>query len=213
MFYSSGGVNVTGVQINEMKDRFENAKMRAESTSEDMSSVTPNNVPAPVPTITQNLTEITPPQIQAGEAEQLTQKSFLSKRDVKEVTADLDKLAWFSVGAPSAPEIYMLVDPNCKFCHKAWQQLRPRVIAGEMSVRIIMIGALKGSTTKAISILSRDEPGRAWFAGEGSVSQTPVAEAPKKGSEKYNIAKKYLKTNEDFALKHELGNTPYFFAF
>ena len=213
VLFRHGGVNVTGVQINDMRDRFENAKMRAESLSEEISVLEPSSVPAPVPSMLPSMEKVSNEEIQAGEVAEASIADYKSKRNVEQIKDQLDRLAWFSVGASNAPHIYMVVDPNCPHCHRAWTEIRPLVMSSDLSVRVIMIGALKGSRDKAISILSREEPGRAWFAGEGSTAQMPVAPAPSRSSKEYKSAVGFLKTNEKFVTDNVLESTPYIFAF
>ena len=213
VLFRQGGVNVTGVQINDMKERFVNAKMRAESIAKDLEGVDESNVPAPIPSIVSNLDEVSPEQITAGEAAVASIDDYRSTRDLEYMKSQFDQLAWFSVGSSTAPYVYMIADPNCPYCHRAWMDLRERVMSKEISVRVILIGALKGSREKAISILGRPEPGRAWFAGEGSTAEMPVAPPPMKNSKEYRAATGFLKVNESFVGKNELTSTPYLFAF
>lgn len=211
VLFKSGGVNVTGVQMYDMKNRFEAAKKMAEGVSEELSQMSPQS--SIEPKITSGLTEVTPTQIQNGEAAIVTKDKYLSDKNLDDFKVDIDKVAWFSVGASDAPVLYMLADPNCPFCHNAWKELRPMIMAREISVRVILVAGLEGSEPEAISILSRDEPGRAWFAGEGSTDSMPVAPPPSSSSSKYQEAVKYLKTNTEFMDRYELDATPYFFTF
>ena len=210
VLFKKGGVNVTGIQINDMKNRYEEAKKRMDVVSEDLNNTT---IETPIePQITAEMREITPEEIQAGEAAVVTVDKFLSPRDLDKFNSDVDRLAWFSVGASDAPVVYFIADPQCPFCHRAWSQIRPMVMAREISVRVILIAGLEGSKEKAISILSRDEPGRAWFAGEGSTKGMPIAPAPASGTSKYNKASKFLDTNQSFSDVYGLDATPWLFA-
>ena len=210
VLFRNGGVNVTGVQMYDMKSRFEAAKKMAEGVSDELSTIQPQSLIEPK--ITAGLTEVTPLQIQNGDAAIVTKDKYLSDKNLDDFNSDIDKVAWFSVGASDAPVLYMLADPNCPFCHNAWKELRPMIMAREISVRVILVAGLEGSEPEALSILSRDEPGRAWFAGEGSTASMPVAPPPNSGSSEYQEAVKYLRTNTEFMNKYELDATPYFFT-
>lgn len=211
VLFKSGGVNVTGVQMYDMKNRFEAAKKTAEEASDAIIQTNPQSLI--LPKITSGLTEVTPTQIQNGEAALVTTAKYLSDKDTDTFNNDLDKVAWFSVGLSDSPVLYMLADPNCPFCHSAWNELRPMIMAREISVRIILVAGLEGSEPKALSILARDEPGRAWFAGEGATKSMPVAPPPASSSAGYQKAVRYLKTNTDFMNKYDLDATPYFFTY
>ena len=211
VLFREGGVNVTGVQIAEMKDRYEEAKKKAEAAGQSLGSATPETVPAP--TTNNSLTALTPEEIQAGAAVTPSAEEYLSNRDLDGFRTEIEDTAWFGVGSSEAPVVYMVVDPNCPFCHRIWQDLRPMVMTREISLRLIMIAGLKGSEPKAVSILSRDEPGRAWMAGEGSTRSMPVASPPAAASSSFKDAMRYLERNMSFIDKHEITSTPHLFYF
>jgi protein-disulfide isomerase len=211
VLFKQGGVNVSGIQINDMKNRFEQARKNAERASEDIKGI---NIDSNVaPRIPDTMTEVTPTDIKNGEAAIASKETYLSNRDIEEFKTDLDQAAWFSVGAGDAPVLYMLADPQCPFCHKAWQEIRPMIMSREISVRVILVAGLQGSEPRSISILSRDEPGRAWFAGEGSTKSMPIAPPPGSNSEEFQRGRGYLNTNMTFMEKHNLDATPFFFTF
>lgn len=211
VLFREGGVNVTGVQIAEMQDRYEEAKKRAAAAGETLGTATPQAVPAP--TANSSLTALTPEEIQAGAAVTPSAEEYLSNRDLDGFRAELEDTAWFGIGAETAPTVYMVVDPNCPFCHRIWEDLRPMVMTREISLRLIMIAGLKGSEPKAVSILSREDPGRAWMAGEGSTKSMPVAAPPAAASSSFKDAMRYLERNMAFIDKHEITSTPHLFYF
>jgi len=116
--------------------------------------------------------------------------------------------AWFSIGRADVPVVYMVADPQCPHCHAVWAQLKPRVEAGEIAVRIILVAALPGSEARAISIMARPEPGRVWLAGEGS-TPAPVAPPPPAGSRQDLVARQLLRVNLDFAREAGIRGTPW----
>jgi thiol:disulfide interchange protein DsbG len=107
----------------------------------------------------------------------------------------------------------MVADPNCPFCHALWRDLRPMIMSQEISLRVIMIAGLVNSEADAISILSRQDPGQAWFAGEGSERTMPVAAPPQKDSEAYKNGYRYLERNMVFIEKMGVVGTPHLFYF
>lgn len=211
VLFREGGVNVSGIQLNDMRQRFEQARKSADTASEEIQSLKLGSTVEP--NVPNTITEVTPTDIKNGEAQVVTVDSYLSDFGVDEFEKDLDKVAWFSVGSSDAPVLYMLSDPQCPFCHKAWKDLRPMIMSRELSVRVIMVSGLEGSTPKAISILSREEPGRAFFAGEGSTKSMPIAPPPNSSSSDFKRARGYLNTNMAFMEKYNLDATPFFFAF
>lgn len=216
VLFRRGGINVTGVQIEDMKSRFESARKSMENAEEEVGNVeiTDELPPPEVPRLpdasaagfsaVSGLSIADGGQEAAGNAE-----AWISHLDRDKFLEDVQNVAWFSVGVDTAPVIYMVADPQCPYCHAAWGQLRPKVTAREVTLRIILIDALTGSREKAISLLSRDEPGRAWFAGEGSLNGMAIAPPPASDTEEYREATRYLNINRDFAATNGFDATPY----
>lgn len=208
--FRRGGVNVTGVQITDLKGRFDEAREKVQEASEAIAGATPENPVVDMPV--EGMEQVTSEDIASGKTAMITAEDYLSERDAVAFKADVEKAAWFSVGAPEAPVVYMVADPQCPFCHQAWNELRPMVMERSVTVRVILIAGLEGSEPLAISILSRSEPARAWFAGEGSTDNMPVAPAPDKNSKEYAEGQTFLNSNTEFMQKYELDATPFLFV-
>ena len=164
------------------------------------------SAPTPTPAASPPAPQASP----AAQAQNAAAARFLSPLNNADVTAALEGLPWFRIGRDSDPTVYLLADPQCPFCHAAWRALRSRVIAGDISVRVILVGALPGSQDRVISILARgQEAGRAWLRGEGSQADFPVAPPPAQGSQEYRDAARYAEANADFARRFNLLQTPW----
>ena len=142
------------------------------------------------------------PAVTAASAEK-----WVSSLDRGAIERALNDTPWFRVGLETAPAIYMVVDPQCPFCHAAWARLKDLVWGRKLQIRVIMIAGLKGSLPKAISILSR-EPGKAWFEGEGSTDGVEIAPPPAESSAEYALAQKALVKNAAFVRQFGLNRTP-----
>jgi protein-disulfide isomerase len=138
---------------------------------------------------------------------------YVSALDRGAVERALRDVPWFQVGVKEAPALYVVVDPQCPFCHAAWQRLQPYVYGKKLQLRIIMIAGLKGSAPLAISILSRQNPGEAWLAGEGSLDNFAIAPPPEPNSQQYQSAQKYLDMNAGFVRTFGISSTPTFLYF
>lgn len=167
---------------------------------------------APVPSVQPPSMQIVPtPSSVAGPARATPYRSELNKATF---LADVDKVAWFPVGKPGTPVVYMIADPQCQFCHAAWQKLSPMVVAGKMMVDVILIDGLQGSGPLAISLLSRPDPAVDWFAGEGSADGVAIAPPPPPASPGTPAAKDqdkvkgWLAANGAFANSVHLKGTP-----
>lgn len=141
-------------------------------------------------------------------ASSLAADKYVSGYDRGAVERALREVPWFQVGVKEAPALYMVVDPQCPFCHAAWQRLQPYVYGKKLQLRIIMIAGLKGSMPQALSILSRQNPGEAWLTGEGSVDNFTVAPPPQPDSQQYQNAQKYLDMNAGFVRTFGITSTP-----
>ena len=94
----------------------------------------------------------------------------------------LEKASYGTVGAASAPHLWMLIDPQCIYSVRAYQMLHPFIEAGKVQLSIVPLSVLdyedKGQSTKsALALLSKpaDQIAAAWQAG--SVNDPPVVAA------------------------------------
>lgn len=123
--------------------------------------------------------------------------------------SDMEKTAYFPVGANNAPVLYMVADPQCPHCHAAWQYLKPLVASGKLTVKVIMVSALPGSESIALSLLSQAAPGRAWWDGEGSENGHPVSPGAAANTQAMRNGQKYLDINMQFLTSHKIDGTPW----
>ncbi len=121
----------------------------------------------------------------------------------------LKTAVWFQVGDAAAPVVYMVVDPQCPFCHATWQRLKPLVFGRKLQVRVVMIAGLKGSDPLARSILSRQSPSEAWLTGEGSIHGFPIKEGPMPGTPAYERAGNMLSVNANLIRRFSIDRTPF----
>jgi thiol:disulfide interchange protein DsbG len=84
----------------------------------------------------------------------------------------VQKANYGTVGSPSAPHLWMLIDPQCIYSIRAYQMLHPFVEAGKLRLSIIPISVLdyedNGQSTKsALALLSKppEQLIAAWQAG------------------------------------------------
>ncbi len=77
---------------------------------------------------------------------------------------DLKASSGVLLGNTNAPELLMVVSPNCYFCKKTWDGLRKAVNNGKLQVRLIPIARNPQSdeTRIAAQLLRSKEPLKAW---------------------------------------------------
>ena len=87
------------------------------------------------------------------------------------VLADIKQATWIRDGK-SAHVMYAFFDPNCPYCHKVFDMLRPQVERGEVEVRWIPVGYLMlTSLGKAATMLEDKNPTEALYRNERGFSQ------------------------------------------
>lgn len=227
LLFRRGGLNVTGVQIDAMKRRFEGARESMENAGDsvgelklgdqvevmDMPQLPDANVSglSSTSSLVESVSQVDAGQESGASLDELQRQTidYTSSIDRDAFLNDVESVAWFSVGLDEAPILYMVADPQCPYCHAAWQQLRPKVMNGDINLRVILVDYLTGSRDKSISLLARDEPGRAWLTGEGSVQGMNVQSPPPSDSQEYLDGVSYLNINRDFAAIYEFDATPY----
>ena len=129
--------------------------------------------------------------------------------DADELIEATTRTAFFTVGKPDLPAVYMVADPQCPFCHQTWASLKPLVFAGKIQLRIIMIAGLQGSDPLARSILSQPDPSAVWIAGQGSMSNARIDAPPAPGTSEWNLAGQYLQANSNFLTRYGITRTPF----
>lgn len=210
LMFREGGTNITAAQLAAMRERFDAERRRLQEQERRLATAHR--------TMEGGLDRaLTPPSARASgpaasgasaapaEASSPTPAQMAMR---ERVVRAAEATAWFSLGREEAPVVYLLADPQCPHCHSVWAQLRPRVEAGDIRVKVILVGALPGSEERAISILARPEPGRVWYAGEGSTAAR-VAPPPPEQSRQFQVARRLVHANLEFAREMGIRGTPW----
>lgn len=87
--------------------------------------------------------------------QEYTQK-YVDSVLAKDALRDAEKTTWFTDGSNSAPhKVYIVIDPNCIFCHKLYEEIFPQIADGNVQVRWVPVGFLKpGSAGKAAALIN-----------------------------------------------------------
>ena len=87
------------------------------------------------------------------------------------VLADIQQATWIRDGK-SAHVIYVFFDPNCPYCHKVYEMLRPQVQRGAVELRWVVTGKLMATSAgKAAAMLEARDPTEAFYRNERGFSQ------------------------------------------
>lgn len=93
------------------------------------------------------------------------------QRNVSSMLADIQQATWIRDGK-SAHVIYVFFDPNCPYCHKVFEMLRPQVQSGAVELRWVPIGKLMlTSLGKAAALLEDKDPTAALYRNERDFSR------------------------------------------
>lgn len=98
-------------------------------------------------------------------------KAEARQKAAASVLADIQQATWIRDGK-SAHVIYVFFDPNCPYCHKVFEMLRPQVQRGEVELRWVVVGKLMATSTgKAAAMLEARDPTEALYRNERGFSQ------------------------------------------
>ncbi|MBW4025697.1 MAG: hypothetical protein HIU92_21735 [Proteobacteria bacterium] len=96
----------------------------------------------------------------------------------------IKKATYGTIGPSTAPKVFMLMDPQCIYSIRAYQELQPYVRAGKLQIAIIPLSVLdyedQGQSTRSALALLSDPPDQiaaAWQAGGETNTPDPAAAA------------------------------------
>ncbi|GAB0119820.1 hypothetical protein [Acidisoma sp. 7E03] len=96
----------------------------------------------------------------------------------------LQKATYGTIGSSTAPKVFMLMDPQCIYSIRAYQELQPYVQAGKLQIAIVPLAVLdyedQGQSTRSALALLSDPPDQiaaAWQAGGETNAPDPAAGA------------------------------------
>ena len=98
-------------------------------------------------------------------------KVVASQTTASSILADIKQATWIRDGK-SKHVIYVFTDPNCPYCNKVFNLLRPAVERGEVELRWILIGKVMASSIgKAAAMIEDKNPTEALYRNESGFSQ------------------------------------------
>lgn len=96
----------------------------------------------------------------------------------------LEKATYGTIGPSTAPKVYMLIDPQCIYSIRTFQELQPYAEAGRLQLAIIPLSVLdyedNGQSTRSALALLSDAPNQivsAWQSGNEGNGPSPGAQA------------------------------------
>jgi len=95
-----------------------------------------------------------------------TQASPTEERnEAHAIWSELEQANWISLGDTTQRPIYMIADPACPHCARAWGELEGAVQRNEIHVRVIPVSLINGSNPAIVhEIFNSANPASAWVA-------------------------------------------------
>ncbi len=100
-------------------------------------------------------------------------------------------------GNPGPPVVYLIADPQCPHCHEAWEEMKPLIMAHKITVQVILVDALPGSSKLSEEILTNPRPGLVWLNGWADHPEL-IQPSPAVTGADYQQAQTYLADNMAF---------------
>lgn len=124
--------------------------------------------------------------------------------------ATLEQTKSYVWGKADAPkELWILFDPNCIYCHKTYDALKPAVETGKVKVHIIQAGFLKESSLgKAAAIMAAKDPSAALAEDEDKFDESHE-EGGIKGDTSNADAVAAVQANNAWMQAQGISGTPY----
>jgi protein-disulfide isomerase len=132
---------------------------------------------------------------------------WISKIDREKFLKAANEAPYFEVGSMQAPiTLYEIADPQCPYCHAAWDYIKPLVFDKKVKLRVILIAALNGSEPKVRDILASGLPARRWIDSEAGKNLKLEVDP---NSQPYKDSISFLDKNMDFAREFGVDRTPF----
>ncbi|MDF2940169.1 MAG: hypothetical protein K0R66_811 [Gammaproteobacteria bacterium] len=95
----------------------------------------------------------------SASGQNLTQQytdQYINKAIAQGAYQSIANIHWFSEGSDTAPhKMYVVIDPNCVYCHMIYQALETYIAKNQLQVRWVPVGLVKASSPgKAAHLLS-----------------------------------------------------------
>jgi hypothetical protein len=162
MLFQPGGDNLTYEQIQE-----------AVKQNPEIEALMPQKSAQPTQAQSGHLTALPPDTAGLGAAMPTIAPQAAAQENLgNRLTKDLLAASGVTLGPSSAPQLLMVMDPNCKHCRATWGVLRDAVLKGVLQVHMAPIGT-EGSDSEraAAEFLHKNDPLSAWdkyYGGDAS---------------------------------------------
>lgn len=110
---------------------------------------------------------------ESGQTTDMNQRyveAFMGNEKADNLLKAVAQTTYIQQGSDDAPhQMYVVIDPDCKFCHALFTASQKAIKAGQLAVRWVVVGVVSPtSQTKAIAILNAQDPLKALQENEDS---------------------------------------------
>ena len=148
-----------------------------------------------------------------AEGKNLTEQQFetyIEPESSRQAYDAVHNTAYIQQGDNDAPhKLYVVVDPNCTYCHRLYDQLQPLIKQNTLAVRWVVVGFLKSSSKRrALTILGSQHPLEAMQRNEAGFNEKTESGGLKPEDNPGDQASRKLARNMQFMRKQQIMGTP-----
>lgn len=137
-------------------------------------------------------------------------EKYLETKEARQAYDHIQKTHFITQGEDSAPhKLWIVVDPNCTYCHKIYEDLQPSISSGQVQARWVVVGFLKPSSApKATAILTAKDPLAALQTNEATFNNDTEEGGIQPEQQPHSETNQQLETNMAFAKQLSRLATP-----
>lgn len=132
------------------------------------------------------------------------------RNEAHAIWSELEQANWIALGDTTQRPIYMIADPACPHCARAWGELEDAVQRNEIHVRVIPVSLINGSNPAIVhEIFNATDPASAWVTAINAKSEG--RRAPRFEGRASQVLQNMLHKNHRFFAEWNLTQVPQFF--
>lgn len=144
------------------------------------------------------------PSLPQAEAQAPAAETAPRQSPGEQLITEAKTASWIGFGSPSAPVLYVFMDPNCDHCHNFFKMILPYTLQNKIYLRVIPVSAVDivKSPAEIVNTFSSRNPAATWTARmNGQAVPLPGGINPR--------AELALAANNDMFKRWRLPGTPY----
>lgn len=137
-------------------------------------------------------------------------KKYTTPKKPENIVKKIDQTNWIEQGHANAPhKAYIIIDPNCPYCHYLYETLQPIIMKGQITIRWLVVGMLSPSSPgSTVAILAAKDQLLALKENETDFNLTTTKGGITPLMHPTKAQYRLLTTNDDFIKNYRLFQTP-----